>query len=431
MKAREVFLVELKRTPHARAGMDMSTVDPPFLGTGPIRSILDKTGIPGNVIDEVIIGNVGSPVEYSNVARVIALESGLDEFTPAFTVNRNCAAGMEAVTLGALRIATGRGDLIFAGGVESMSQMPLLYDKRLGEIIFKFGRSKKFKDKFEALMDLRPSYFKPMIALEKGLTDPFCGLNMGKVAEKMAVEFKISREEQDHFACRSHQKAVKAQEEGKFNDEIVPIIVGKKLDRILDRDIGPRKDSSFEKLSLMKPYFDRRWGTVTIGNSCPVTDGGSIVLLASEDALDKFKLGPVAKIIDWQAAAVAPDMMGMGPVPAMGKLLARNNLKVEEIDLFEINEPFASVVLSIKKGMGDLNIARRFGLENGPGEIPDEKLNVNGGSIALGHPVGSSGCRIMVTLGHELKRRKGRLGMASICVGGGQGVACLIENLVK
>ena len=254
---------------------------------------------------------------------------------------------------------------------------------------------------------------------------------MGQTAEILAREFNISREEQDAFAVRSHNLALKAQEEGRLAEEILPLAVGSKLNKLLSTDVGPRAGSSVEKLAKLKPYFDRKSGTVTVGNACPITDGGSALLLVSEEALKKYDLEPMAKIVDYHFHGLEPERMGMGPLLAMDGVFKRTGMTLEDMDLVEINEAFAAQVIAVQKTLVDKEAASRFGVEKAWGEIPDEKFNVNGGAIALGHPVGSTGSRLVVTMAHELKRRKAKYGVASLCIGGGQGGAIIIENLVK
>ncbi len=431
MSNKPVYLVEGKRSPQAKAGMNLKDTAAPFLASYLLRNILDQTTIPNDQVDEVIIGNVGAPAKYPNVSRVIALEAGLDKKTSAYTVHRNCASGMEALSQAYDKISSGRSNIILAGGVESMSQMPLIYGKEMTDLFVNVMKAKSIQDKLKALSSFRPPYLSPVIAIEQGLTDPFCGLNMGQTAELLAREFGISRIEQDEFANRSHMLAIKATSEGKFAEEIVPISVGDKLDKLLTSDVGPRANSTVDGLSKMRPYFERKTGTVTIGNSCPITDGGSAFLLVSEDALKKYNLTPMARMVDYHFHGLEPERMGMGPAVAIDGIMRRTGFSLDQMDLVEINEAFAAQIIAVRKSFTDKKIANKFGIEVAWGEIPEENFNVNGGGIALGHPVGSSGSRILVTLAHEMKRRKSTYGVASLCIGGGQGGAVIIENLMK
>ncbi|MBK22609.1 MAG: acetyl-CoA C-acyltransferase [Halobacteriovorax sp.] len=426
---RDVYIVDAKRTPQAKSGTDLKDVAAPYLGSYLVRNILDNTSIPADAVDEVIFGNTGAPAKYPNVGRVIALEAGLHKHTSGYTVHRNCASGMEAVSQGFLKVAAGRGDVIFVGGIENMSQMPLIYSKEMTDLFINVMKAKKIPDKLKALSSFRPPYLSPVIAIEQGLTDPFCGLNMGLTAELLARELGITREEQDEFANRSHHLAVSATKEGKFKDEIVPIMTGAKLDKLLSTDVGPRENSTIEGLAKMRPYFEKKSGTVTVGNACPITDGGSALLLVSEDALKKYNLTPMAKIVDYHFAGLEPERMGMGPLRAIDGVFKRANLGMDDMDLVEINEAFAAQIIAVRKGFTDKNWAAKFDVDTLWGDVPDDKFNVNGGGIALGHPVGSTGSRLLVTLAHELKKRNGKYGVASLCIGGGQGGACIIENL--
>lgn len=431
MSMRDVYIVDGKRTPQAKSGLDLKDVQAPYLGAYLVKHLIDNTEIPVDQVDEVIFGNTGTPAKYPNVGRVIGLEAGLDKKTSGYSVHRNCASGMEAASQAYLKIASGRCDVIVAGGVESMSQMPLIYGKEMTDLFARLMKAKTTGDKLKVLSTFRPHFLSPIVAIEQGLTDPFCGLNMGQTADLLARELGITRLEQDTYANNSHQKAVAATKEGKFKDEIVPITIGNGLTKLLSDDVGPRDNSTVEGLGKMKPYFDRKSGTVTVGNACPITDGGSALLFVSEEAVKKYNLKPIAKMTDYHFHGLEPERMGMGPLLAMDGVMRRTNLSLSDFDLFELNEAFAAQILAVSKGLKDKEVAARFGIDKAWGELDWSKVNVNGGAIALGHPVGSTGSRLIVTLMHELKRRKGRYGLASLCIGGGQGGAVVIENLVR
>lgn len=424
-----VYIVAANRSPQAKAGGELKDVAAPYLGAYLVRNLMDQTSIPDDQVDEVIFGNVGTPAKYPNIGRVIALEAGLDRKTSGYSVHRNCASGMEAVSQAYLKIAAGRSDVVIAGGVENMSQMPLIYSKEMTELFVQMMKAKSFPDKVKAISSFRPPFLTPTVAIEQGLTDPFCGLNMGQTAEVLARELDISRQEQDEFANRSHQRAVAAQKEGKFNDEIVPLAYGEKMDRLLESDRGPREDSTVEGLGKMRPYFEKKSGTVTVGNSCPITDGGSAILFCSEEAVKKYNLTPLARLVDYHFHGLDPKRMGMGPLLAMDGVFQRTGLALKQMDLVEINEAFSAQALAVLRAFKDPKVAECYGVENKWGEIDEEKLNVNGGAVALGHPVGSTGSRLIVTLTHEMARRKSKYGVASLCIGGGQGGACIVENL--
>ena len=424
-----VYLVKGLRTPQAKSGTILKDVPPPYLGHYLIRQMMDEFQIPNDEVDEVIIGNTGNPAKYPNIGRVIALEAGLNKKTSGYGVHRNCASGMEALSQAYVKIALGRSDMIFAGGVENMSQMPLLFGKEMTDFFIEMMKAKTPADKIKIATSFRIPYLSPVIAIEQGLTDPFCGKNMGQTAETIAKEFKITRLQQDEFANDSHRRAIMAQEKGLFKDEILPLIAGDKLDVLVSDDVGPRASSTIEKLGKLKPYFERGPGTVTVGNACPITDGGSMWMMCSEEAVKKYNLKPQARMIDFHFHGLEPERMGLGPVLAMDGVLKRTGMTMDQMDLVEINEAFAAQVLGCLKVAKEKDLAARWGMDSPIGEIPMEKLNVNGGAIALGHPVGSTGSRLVVTIAHALKQQNKKYGLASLCIGGGQGGACIIENL--
>lgn len=424
-----VYLVDGKRTPQVKSGADLKEIAAPYLGHYLIRHLVDKYALPLDQIDEVIVGNTGTPAKYPNVGRVIALEAGLHKKTSGYSVHRNCASGMEALSQAYDKISSGRNHLIFAGGVENMSQMPLMFNKHMTEFFVELMKAKSTAQKMKVFATFRPHFLAPVIAIEQGLTDPFCGRNMGQTAETLAREFGISRLEQDEFANLSHHKAANATKEGRFRDEILPITAGMKLDKMIADDIGFRANSTVEGLGKLKPYFERETGTVTVGNACPITDGGSMWLLASEEAVKKYNLEPMARMVDYHFHGLEPERMGLGPVLASHGVLKRTGMKMSQMDLIEINEAFAAQVIACTKVMKDKSLSAKWGIDEMIGEVPLEKLNVNGGGIALGHPVGATGARLVVTLAHELKRRKQKYGLATLCIGGGQGGAVVIENL--
>lgn len=431
MSMKDVYIVDGKRTPQAKSGLDLKNVQAPYLGAYLVKHLIGNTEIPADMVDEVIFGNTGSPAKYPNVGRVIALEAGLHKKTSGYSVHRNCASGMQAVSEAYLKIASGRCDVVVAGGVESMSQMPLIYNKEMTELFAKLMKAKSVVEKLSAMSAFRPNYLTPIVAIEQGLTDPFCGLNMGQTAELLARELKITREMQDTFANNSHAKAVAATKEGRFKDEILPITIGGSLNKLLVDDVGPRDNSTVEGLAKMKPYFDKKSGTVTVGNSCPITDGGSALLFVSEEAVKKYNLKPMAKLTDYHFHGLEPERMGMGPLLAMDGVMRRTGLTLSDFDLFELNEAFAAQILAVSIALKDKEVAAKFNVDKAWGELDWSKVNVNGGGIALGHPVGSTGSRLIVTLMHELRRRKGKYGLASLCIGGGQGGAVVIENLIR
>jgi acetyl-CoA C-acetyltransferase/acetyl-CoA acyltransferase len=304
-----------------------------------------------------------------------------------------------------------------------------MFNKQMTEFFMEMMKAKTTAQKLKIVSSFRPNFLAPVIAIEQGLTDPFCGRNMGQTAETLARELGISRLEQDEFANRSHHRAAAATKEGKFREEILPITAGSKLDKMIADDIGFRESSTVEGLGKLKPYFEKETGTVTVGYACPITDGGSMWLLASEEAVKKYNLDPMARLVDYHFHGLEPERMGLGPVLATHGVLKRTGMKLDQMDLVELNEAFAAQVLACAKVMRDKSLSAKWGIDEVIGEIDMNKLNVNGGGIALGHPVGSTGARLVVTLAHELKRRKQKYGLATLCIGGGQGGAVVIENL--
>ena len=390
-----VVIVEGVRTPIGRFGGTLKHLNSGFLAAHVIKALLNKTGIHPEQVEEVILGEVRQTTESSNVARVAAVRAKIPVEVPAFKINRLCASGMQAIASGVQQIQSGQAQIVIAGGTENMSNAPIyLRNSRFGE-----GNPYVVDSHLENGQQPKEIYGDH--------------LGMGITAENVAVEYGISREDQDHFALESQLRAAKAIEEGVFHDEIVPIEVtaGKKT-IVFDTDEHPRPDTTMEKLKQLKPAFLKD-GTVTAGNTCGRNDGASAVLLMTEQTARQNNLTPMAAVVDWAVCGVDPRVMGIGPIPAIKKLLERTNKTIEDIDLFEINEAFASQAVAVQRELG----------------IDMEKLNVNGGAIALGHPVGATGNRIVVTLMHELRRRGKRYGIASLCVGGGQGMAILIENL--
>ena len=424
----EAVIVGGVRTPFVKAGADLTGTAAPELGRLVVQELLYRCGVAPEGIDELIAGNVASPVDAANVARVIALRANIPKDRIAHTVNRNCASGMESVTQAAARITSGAVKSVVAVGVDSMSNVPLLFRKRFGEKLLKLSKAKTAGQKLSGISKFRPSDFAPLIGLKLGLTDPVSDLMMGDTAEKLAREYGISRDDQDQFAVRSHAKAVKAWKEGHFSDETMTLYPQPKSEA-LEHDIGPRDGQSLEALGKMKPYFDRKWGTVTVGNSCGVTDGAAALLLMEADYADSLGLQPIGRIRSAEFAGCDPSRMGLGPVYSSAKALKSAGMTMDDVDLVELNEAFAAQVLACLKG-----------LESPPEDcvgsdaasrlrpIDEDKLNVNGGAIAIGHPVGATGARLILTLLGELGRRDQNVGLATLCIGGGQGGAAIVER---
>jgi acetyl-CoA acetyltransferase family protein len=414
------------RTPFAKAGGPFRDTPAYELGRVAMTELLARHDLDPARLDQVIFGNCAQPAEAANVTRVTALRAGIPERVPGFTVHRNCASGMEAVADATYRIASGEARLVLAGGMESMSQIPLMFQPTYAGWLEGLTRAKTLPEKVAVATRFRPTMLAPRIAIVEGLTDLTCGLNMGQTAEVLAREFRIGREAQDAFALQSHQRAVAARE--RLREEIVPVFPDPDHAMVRD-DVGPRDNQTLEALAKLKPYFDRRNGTVTVGNSCQVTDG-AVALLLGDDAMAKsWPTPPLGRIRTFAFAGLEPRRMGLGPVFAMAQALERARIQLEDCELFEINEAFAAQVLGCLEASRSSEFARgELGRSQPLGEIPMDRLNVNGGAIALGHPVGASGARLLLTLLHEMRRRNVHRGMAALCVGGGQGAAFVLER---
>ncbi|MDB5319214.1 MAG: 3-ketoacyl-CoA thiolase [Phycisphaerales bacterium] len=422
-----VAIVAGARTPLAKAGTALKETHVTELARVVMQETLYRANFPAELVDEVILGNVVMPADATNPARIAALWAGVPHRVPALTVQRNCASGMEAVAQAAARIRSGEAKVVLAGGAESMSTLPLLLPQETLEPMSRLARAKGVWQKATATAALRPRHFKPIAALEQGLTDPSCDMIMGKTAEVLAHEYGISRKAQDEFALRSHQRAGAAAEQGRFDGEISPFYAGDRFEPVT-RDVGPRANQTMEALGKLRPLFDRRDGTVTVGNSCQITDGAVSMLLADANFAREQGLPILGYVRAYAVAGLDPARMGLGPVFAIDKLLRQTGLVLSDIPLFEINEAFAAQVLACLTAMGSARFAREhLDRDDALGEIDPERLNVNGGAIALGHPVGATGARLVLTLLMEMRRRDLELGMAALCVGGGQGAAILLE----
>ncbi len=425
---REVVLIDGYRTPFAKAGTALADVSARELGRVAVTELLARSGVNPAEIDEVVLGNVAQPSESTNIARVVALLSGIPERVPAFTVQRNCASGLESIAQAHQKIAAGDADLIIAGGAESMSRIPLYMSEGLTHMFERLARAKSPGDKLAALSTVRPRDLKPRIALVEGLTDPVSGLNMGETAEILAKEFGVSREAQDDFALQSHRRTVAAMESGRMAQEMVPVFAPPYRQAVTE-DVGPRRGQTLEALAKLKPYFDRRYGTVTVGNSCPITDGAAAILVASADKARELGLKAAGRIKGYAFVGLDPARMGLGPTHATPLALKRAGVAFKDIGLIELNEAFAAQVIANEIAMASAKYCReKLGLEGPIGEIDRSIMNVNGGAIALGHPVGVSGTRLALTLLREMRKRDVPLGLATLCVGGGQGAALVLER---
>jgi len=404
-----MVIVDGVRTPFCKMGTALSTFSADDLGRIAVNALLTRTGLDPALIDEVIFGCVAQPMDAANIARVIALRAGIPESVPAATVHRNCASGFEAFTTAYERMAAGRGSVYVVGGTESMTHVPLLFQEATAKKFTDLARSKSTAQKVAALTAFRVSDFEPRAGLKLGLTDPVCGLNMGETAELLAREDGITRERQDAFALQSHQRALAA--EARLAEEMCAVYVNGKP---LLRDNGPRKDQSMEVLGGLRPVFEK-YGTVTAGNSSQITDGAVALLLMTESRAKGLGYQPLGALTTYAYAGCDPARMGLGPVAAIERLTKFTSLTLADADLVEINEAFAAQVLAVLSRLKP--------------EIPPDKLNVNGGAIALGHPVGATGARLILTSLKELARRNAKRALLSLCVGGGQGGAIWLERI--
>ena len=412
----DLFIIAGIRTPFCRMGTDFDALTADDLGRHACTALLLRTGIDPGEIDEVIIGCVAQPAEAANIARVIALRSGIPPHVPAVTVNRNCASGMEAVTTAHQRMVAGQGELFLVGGAESMSRVPLFYPPSAAAKFTTLSRARAIGPKITALAGFRPRDFNPRIGLQLGLTDPYSGLIMGDTAEILAREFHITREQQDAFAAASQRKALAAADA--VLEEIAPVHLPGKA---VTRDNGIRDDSTPEKLAKLRPIFDRQSGTVTAGNSSQITDGAVALLVGSEKAAARLGLEPLGRLTGYAYSGCDPKRMGLGPVHA----IRRCGRSPNDADIVEINEAFAAQVLAVLAALRDPN---QCAPGSPPVEIPMEKLNRRGGAIALGHPVGATGARLVLTALHQLRETGGKVALATLCVGGGQGAALWLER---
>ncbi len=429
------------RVPQARAGGAYAREDAGHLGAVVAREVLARAGLDPAELEEVIVGCVGPPQDQTNVARVIALRAGVPRSVPAQTVGRNCASGMQAVATAATAILAGRGELFLAAGVEVMSAYPLTFNTRGVAFFSRLMRARSPLEKVGALASFRPSMLAPRVALTEGLTDPTVGLIMGSTAEILAREWGITREEADRFALRSHQLAKQARDSGRFAREIHPHLPldratsprggGSRPERrALEHDDGIRDEQSLEALAKLKPYFEEPDGVVTVGNACGITDGACALIVTTLERARSLGLQPLAAIRGWAHRGADPARMGLGPVYATAAALDDAGCTLADMGVIEINEAFAAQVLACLKAFASDEFAsKELGRSAALGELPLDKLNRNGGAIALGHPVGATGARLLLTAAHELAVSDQELALATLCIGGGQGGAFVLERI--
>lgn len=424
-----IAIIDGIRTPNTKAGGVLARYSADDLGAIAVRELMAKTGYSHAALDECIVGNVAQPADAANVARVVALKAGLPENLIASTVHRNCASGMEAITTAAAKILAGDGEVFVCAGIESMSNIPLLFGRKMTDLFAAAMRAKGLFAKLGVWSRFRPSMLTPIIGIQQGLTDPINGMIMGKTAEVLAREFAITRADQDAFSLESHRRAALATKDGILDQEITPVPVPPGFTDMITADDGIRADLTAAQLAKLKPYFDRLAGTVTVGNSSQLTDGACAVLVMAESRAIAEGLKPLGFLRGYAYAALDGRRMGLGPVFASAKAFDRTGLTLADMQLIELNEAFAAQVLACQKAFASDAFAKKeLGRDHALGPIDPAILNVNGGGIALGHPVGSTGARLVVTLLKELRRRKLHRGLATLCVGGGQGAALILET---
>ena len=422
-----IYIVDGARTPFLKARGRPGPFSAADLATAAGTQLLLRQPFAADELDEVILGCATPASDEANIGRIAALRMGCGTAVPGWTVMRNCASGLQAIDSALANIRLGRSDLVLAGGVDALSRAPVLVPDDMVHWLAQWRAARSVGARLQLLRRLRPGYFAPVLGLLKGLTDPVVGLSMGQTAENLARRFSISREEMDAYALASHARTAQANDAGHLA-EIVPLTAPD--GRLLDVDDGLRRDSTAADLARLKPFFDPRYGNITAANSSQVTDGAAWVVLASARAVEQHGLRPIARIVDSAWAALDPAYMGLGPVHAATPLLQRHGLSLDDIDLWEINEAFAAQVLACLRAWEDDAYCREhLGLDGALGTLDPARLNIDGGAIAIGHPVGASGARIVLHLVEAMRRTGARRGMAAICIGGGQGGALLVEEV--
>src|SRR5450432_1759819 len=423
-----IYVVDGARTPFLKARSKPGPFAASDLAVQAGRALLTRMPFSPEELDEVILGCASPSPDEVNIGRVVALRMGCGLKVPGWTVMRNCASGMQALDSAMTNIRGRRSSLVLAGGVDALSRAPLLYSDRMVLRFANFSSARTMGAKAAAFLKLPAAeVLQPVIGIMKGLTDPMVGLMMGQTAENLAFRFGITRRDMDEFAAQSHRRVLGAQKAGYFNDEIAPLF--DRDGKLYASDDGVREDSTPENLAKLKPFFDRKFGNVTAGNSSQITDGAAWVVLASEEEVAKRKLPVLGTIVDSEWAGLDPAQMGLGPVHASTPIMKRHGLGLNDLDAWEINEAFAAQVIACLRAWESDDYCRsELGLPGALGTLDESKLNVDGGAIAIGHPVGASGARIVLHVLNVLKRTGGKRGIASICIGGGQGGAMLVER---
>jgi acetyl-CoA C-acetyltransferase len=421
-----IYVVDGARTPFLKAQKGPGPFAASDLATQAGRALLLRQPFEPSDLDEVILGCAAPSPDETNIGRMVALRLGCGNKVPGWTVMRNCASGMQAIDSAIANIQCGRSELVLAGGVDALSRAPLLYSDAMVRWFAGMMSMRSAGQKAQHFTKLSPgALLSPVIGLMKGLTDPVVGLLMGQTAENLAWKFGIDRQQMDEFAVRSHQRAMAGRAAGHFG-EIVPVVDGK--GNVYAVDDGVRADASMAGMAKLKPFFDKKYGNITAANSSQITDGAAWVLLASEEAVRKWNLKPLGRIVDSEWAGLDPAQMGLGPVHASTPILQRNGLTLADVDYWELNEAFAAQVLGCQAAWkDDAYCSEQLDLPGAFGAIDEDRLNVDGGAVSIGHPVGASGARIVLHLLHVLRRNNAKRGVATICIGGGLGGAMLIE----
>jgi len=423
---RPVYFVDGSRTPFLKARGTPGPFRASDLAVAAGRALLARQPFGPGALDEVVFGCIIPGPDEANIARIIALRLGCGKAVPAWTVQRNCGSGMQAIDCAAQDIAQGRADLVLAGGTEAMSQAPVLFNEPMVKLLAALAKARTGWAKLKVLARLRPAHLVPVISLVRGLSDPISGLNMGQTAENLAAQFGITRERMDAFALESHRRLARAQDQGWLEE--LDLLYGAD-GTLYDRDEGLRRDADLAALAKLKPAFEPPHGLVTAGNSAQITDGAACLLLASRSAVRRYGLPVLGRLEDCQWSGLEPSQMGLGPVHAMAPIMARQRLDSAEVDYWEINEAFAAQVLACTEAWQSPGYCRKeLGLQAPFRAIDPGRLNVDGGAVALGHPVGCSGARIVLHLLQVLRRNGARTGMAGLCIGGGQGGAMLVRR---
>src|ERR1035437_5215538 len=425
---KEAVIVGGVRTPFIKAGTLAKNLSSQELGRQALVALMRKVPVNPTEIDQVIMGCVAQPIDATNIARVAAINAGLPLSIPAYTVQRNCSSSMQAVTNAVEMIEAGSAEVIVAGGMESLSNAPLIYNRYFTDFFSRLARAKTRPQKLAAFLSFRLKMLNPRIGIMEGLTDPTCGMIMGDTAELLGRDLGMSRHEQDQYSTESHIKAASARKSGRLAEEIIPLFSAPEFAPITE-DNGIRADQSLEMLAKLKPMFDKRHGTVTAGNSSQISDGAVAMIVTTRERAEAWGIKPLIKISGSAYAGLEPRRMGLGPVAATAKLLGKLGRKMSDMQLVELNEAFASQTIACLRLFESDKLSSDFlGLAKAPGAVDPSMLNVNGGAIAPAHPCAASAGRLLLSLAINLQKRNLQTGLAALCIGGRQGAAFILER---